>query len=211
MSEKQSILKTCSVCGQQKPLAAFLQMSGTLGGIYGNICATCRSIEPAHPEAKGEESSRSGSGFKIDAKSKLQIKKDQEKKWLEIEERYHEERDEEKEDQLVHLEKTQVKAKTEQDHRNFIQKTSFLNKKNTKKQQTTTPGGVSETTKREQEIDFRAPFMDTFGKEKFKGTAFKHFSTRENKNLVGPTTPPNGDEKELSKKIEKTWPSKGKR
>jgi hypothetical protein len=42
--------KTCIVCGLQKPLPAFLEMTGPQGTLYGNVCSTCRG-----PGAKSDE------------------------------------------------------------------------------------------------------------------------------------------------------------
>ncbi|MDR3476647.1 MAG: hypothetical protein P4M14_01280 [Gammaproteobacteria bacterium] len=77
---KQNLLaKTCIACGLQKPISAFLQISGPQGTSYGNICSTCRGsgmdkkviIEQAEDSGSG-----TSIGLKIDSKAKVQIDRD---------------------------------------------------------------------------------------------------------------------------------------
>ena len=77
MEKQRPLNRTCLSCGLEKPLAAFLQISGTQGTVYGNICSTCRStgaksktIVPK-TDIDDEEGSES-SGYRIDNKMKVQ-------------------------------------------------------------------------------------------------------------------------------------------
>jgi len=79
MTEKQapSLTKTCSICGELKPLSAFLQMSETKGAEYGSVCSDCRkkgADKPRVPES--DETTQSSSGRVIDSKTKLQMDTD---------------------------------------------------------------------------------------------------------------------------------------
>ena len=65
-----SLMKTCSSCGKQKPLSAFLQLSGKEGATYGNVCSICRKTAIEKPNIEPDESTRQGSGVVIDSKAK---------------------------------------------------------------------------------------------------------------------------------------------
>src|ERR1700722_17983588 len=75
--------KTCVSCGLQKPLTAFLQISGPEGSSYGNVCSTCRGSGLGRKiviPAVEEEHSTSSTGLKIDAKAKQQIEREKKRK-----------------------------------------------------------------------------------------------------------------------------------
>lgn len=68
----QLLAKTCSICGLQKPLSAFLEMTSGSGTTYGNVCVSCRKIAANQPKEEAEESTRSTSGRRIDSNTLLQ-------------------------------------------------------------------------------------------------------------------------------------------
>jgi hypothetical protein len=132
--EKQ-LGKTCVACGLQKPMTAFLQITGPEGSSYGNVCATCRgsglgkkiTIAPAE-----DERSSSSTGLKIDAKAKQH--QDRMKKLNIDEKEVKEKKEEQKQEKELHekLERKEIKAEEEKNHRiNYIEakKDSFLNYK----------------------------------------------------------------------------------
>ncbi len=131
-----NITKPCSHCGKQKPLSAFLEMSGTQGTVYGNICSTCRktTLEDAERRKKteAEGSTTSETGHKIDAKSKIHDDIDRREAKERVEEEYHAERKIEEESSH---EKNEVEHKTEagqKKHRDeFLKNPPFLSGKRT--------------------------------------------------------------------------------
>jgi hypothetical protein len=95
-ASQPNLTKTCSNCGQHKPLSAFLEMSGTQGSAYGNICSSCRktAMEAAERRKKteAEGSTTSETGHKIDSKTKVHDAIDKRELFQRVEEDYHEER-----------------------------------------------------------------------------------------------------------------------
>ena len=71
MKKPTQLSRTCTLCGQQKPLSAFLQF-GPQGATYGNMCSACRGIQAKQPNKDTEESSTSNTGVAINAKTKVQ-------------------------------------------------------------------------------------------------------------------------------------------
>lgn len=72
MKSTSNLVKTCSICGQQKPLSAFSQLPGLSGGVYGSICATCRkAYQEKVKSAEHESSTRSGSALTLDIKAEI--------------------------------------------------------------------------------------------------------------------------------------------
>jgi hypothetical protein len=135
MNKQPTAQKTCVICGLEKQLVTFLQISGPQGTTYGNICSTCRGsglgkkiIIPSEPI---EESSSTGFGLKIDGKAK--VFSDNEKKQLaqtkaEEKEKSIQEREEKKQ---TKSEKIRELEETEKKHREEYIKPnkSFLTKK----------------------------------------------------------------------------------
>lgn len=202
MSDAKTLLKTCSSCGKQKPLAAFLQLSGTEGASYGNVCATCRGSH-IHKKAitEKDESTRSSSGLHVDSKTKVKSESDKRHHRLEIEERYHEDREEQAEEAFQQLEKKHIKSEKEKDHRkNYIEKQSFLKTSKTPAAPTS-PANVHEVAAKERDINLSTPFIDTYisGKLKF-GDAYRKF-----KNLVGTGgTAPTSQQQKKEQRPDKT-------
>lgn len=76
------LTRVCNACGIEKPLSAFLQLSGAHGTSYGKICAKCRAmskVEKPVSTATEEERSTEPSGAGIRGKEKIyaDIKRDQ--------------------------------------------------------------------------------------------------------------------------------------
>jgi hypothetical protein len=73
------VTKSCVICGLEKPLTAYLQITGPQGSSYGNICSTCRGSghgkKVVIPHVDDEHSS-SSTGLKIDAKKRLKVEID---------------------------------------------------------------------------------------------------------------------------------------
>lgn len=67
------LTRTCSACGIQKPLSAFMQLGGPSGAGYGLICSTCRSTQSgkAQDTSKEEHSGFTTFGLKIDKNARL--------------------------------------------------------------------------------------------------------------------------------------------
>jgi hypothetical protein len=74
MDPINQLIRTCNGCGIEKPLGAFLQLSGAHGTSYGKICANCRGIgkieKPASVSSEGEHSTMS-SGIRLGGKEKI--------------------------------------------------------------------------------------------------------------------------------------------
>lgn len=205
MNKSQHMLtKTCSNCGLQKPLSAFLEMSGTKGGaVYGNICSSCRkTAKDKLKNSERESHSTSSTGLGIGYKEKVKDDIVKKQRHQEVEERYHEERDKQEEKQVKHVEKTQTIAKDERKHRDsFLKQRSFLSttqKKDIQQkvenkqhvEQAVRQEALKEsTTKQEQAtkeesdaktINLNVPFFpsQTGFQLKYQGAAFKELQTR---------------------------------
>lgn len=129
-----TLTKTCSSCGQQKPLSAFLQLSETQGTVYGNICAACRKagLDKAAKQDEKEESSKSDTGHKIDSKAKVAGEVDKRQLKQKSEEEYFEEREVDQEQQAEVTEKLDQTKTSERKHREtFLDRRSFLTDKRT--------------------------------------------------------------------------------
>ena len=72
---KSVISKTCIACGLEKPIAAFLQMTGSQGTMYGNVCSACRGANAKANEVielTEDEHGSTSSGLRIDADARNQ-------------------------------------------------------------------------------------------------------------------------------------------
>jgi hypothetical protein len=95
MTKQPQTLRTCSACGQKKPLVAFLELAGTKGHTYGDICAACRSAGLGRKKpSENEPADRSGgtSRLQIDNKAKVQIEADKKEQTKQVTERDYEEK-----------------------------------------------------------------------------------------------------------------------
>lgn len=133
-----NLTKTCSLCGQEKPLSAFLQLAGGQGAgvTYGTVCASCRKTQ-ATDASQHKTETEGGSttnkiGHKIDAKSHVHSEIDKRQRRELAEEAYHKDR---KKNEVIVMDKTDkvtAKAKEEKLHReSFLEKRSFLTDKKT--------------------------------------------------------------------------------
>jgi hypothetical protein len=133
--EQKRITKTCINCGLQKPITAFLQITGAEGTSYGSICSTCRGsgmgkvVVITTPDE--ESGSSTGMGNRIDAKAKAHIdatnKNEEEKQKVSDKE----EREKLEDGVDEHLERKEMKHAAERRHREEFLETkkqdSFLN------------------------------------------------------------------------------------
>ncbi len=134
MANQKILTRICVACGIEKPLSAFLQITGSQGTTYGIICSTCRSagIKGKAPAPTHEdERSSTSSGMRIGAKERLEI--DQQKKRDRQESQSREEqeakkREKTKEDKFERIVETEKAEKTHRE--TFIEekkKQAFLN------------------------------------------------------------------------------------
>lgn len=124
-----ALTKTCTSCGQQKPLSAFLQFAGTLGATYGSICASCRKTESQVKPKDIEESTRSSTGAIIDSKLKVKDAQDKRTRWQQIEDEFFENREEKAKTRQQQIQKISHTAKEEKKHRDAFPRT-FIDNKN---------------------------------------------------------------------------------
>lgn len=161
----QSLFKTCSQCGLQKPLSAFLQVAGPQGTTYGNVCADCRKAKMdkvAKPKEVDEVSS-STSGERIGAKSR--IHQEMSDKSQRVHQEALDEADKEKkEEKKVKIGKSiATKQKEEKQHReHYLQKGSFLSEKPEQKKQSA----------QKQQAEQSAKLEATKQEERLKGFDF---------------------------------------
>ena len=173
-----SLTKTCTNCGLQKPLSAFLQISGKEGSTYGNICSTCRKGVLDKPKfSTPEESTTSDSGLKIDSKAKVHADIEKMQQRERVEDLYTEER---KKDEKQNLERTQKKEGIVKDekkhHQSFLDKRSSSENKKTVIEQSL----LHEQAEKEPQIDLTVPFIDTqfSGKVKYEqSSVFNQFKS----------------------------------
>lgn len=229
MEKPLSLTKTCSSCGQLKPLAAFLQHSGPDASNYGTICADCRKANLDKPKLLEEEgSSKSDSGFKVDTKARMAGEQDKRKLRTDTEEQYFEERDEKEVAQTKHLEKGELKTKDEKKHRDFLTTRTFLTDKKPvttqsqkiERAQIESAQNIEQTEKqtqatkeeqKEKEIGTDSS-LDTgiAGKIKYtQGQAFKEFArwsgSALGRTFAQPNKPDANKAETPSEFIEKTW------
>jgi len=202
-TNQPTFTKTCSSCGLQKPLSAFLELSGDNAGSYGNICGSCRKAHQNKEIIEEGDSTKSDSGHKIDGKTKIVIDIDAKEKHHRAEEEYHEERDENEIIDTEILDKRDNKAKDERKHReSFLNKPSYLTDK---KQSTPTTAGRTQVAppeksliasqneaqaeqgtvdharaeQRKNELNLTGPLLETdlAGKEKGRSVIMRQYAT----------------------------------
>ena len=226
-----SLTKTCISCGIEKPLSAFLELSGEHSGSYGSICGTCRKENQTKAKPKETEGgSRSSSGEKIDSKAKIAGDIDKKESLVRKEEEYFEERDENALIENIEIDKKGETSKNERKHREtFLGTSSFLDRKKIDSKTAKTHFAVSEETQEQQNIsdnvveeqkktdfDFTGPVQDTYiaGKQKYQGVAIRQFAALIGKGSaigqrLGPKTdeptPAKENDPTLSEQIDKNW------
>lgn len=127
-----SLIKTCSSCGQQKPLSAFLQVAGAEANSYGNICSACRKTNSEKtPSAKEtEEGTTSTTELELNSKTKLKSDIDKGKLRKQTEQAYFEERDKNDAKHIHHLQKADAITQDEKKQRErLLGKRSLFDKK----------------------------------------------------------------------------------
>ncbi len=119
MEKRDKLMRTCTVCGLQKPLAAFLQISGAQGTLYGSICATCRGSGAKEKSAKlhDEEHGSTSSGFRIGSKEKVFIEKEKKRIYGETTEKNLDELKKRDKTAVEKFERTTNIEKAEKKHR----------------------------------------------------------------------------------------------
>ncbi len=188
---KPVLTKSCTVCGLQKPLSAFLELGGQRA-IYGNICSSCRktAMEKAKLPKDSEGSTTSTSGHRVDSKAKVQGDINKEKEREKIKDLY---REEGVKDEKVESALTQDREKTKEHERRKLDKSSFLTAprkpieaKQTERatqqaQQIEQSAQQAESSKLERQqkgTDFSSPFEGTrVSQERFKSAVFRQFAT----------------------------------
>jgi hypothetical protein len=163
--------KTCLICGNKKPLAAFLQMTGAQGSLYGDVCSSCRGPGAQLDEKISlleDDQDTTSSGLAIDSSARnlaeLQDKK-RKKDRTESDRQELIKRDklsDEKEDKI------DVKEKAEKDHRtNFIdakKKQTFLSFQD-KKTALGTQAPIKKAVETRTMIEHRQKAIDTANRE----------------------------------------------
>lgn len=198
--DKKQLTRTCLACGLEKPLAAFLQITGAQGTIYGNICATCRSTgakgKSILPKTETDEGGSGSTRLKIDAQAKMRIDFQRKLQEDELKELTQEEKQEKEKNIFEKTERKETKEKAEKDHRlGYIEakkKQGFLRQPQEKKtpSEKITPGSsqefiearkAEETAATEAEAkllntDVSQLYLDPqFGELKFQSEIFKRF------------------------------------
>ncbi len=230
--EHSSLTKTCSICGQIKPLTAFLQMSATSGAEYGSVCADCRkkgADKPRVPES--DDSTRTTSGTVIDSKSKLEADISKHELHEQTEEEYYEEREENKVEQKLEEGKIEQKATLEKQHRQTFLDRGMLSGKQQpvsgesrwRMEQTAKQAGAAETAINSENAvkeelkekgldqssteDFRHGIKEKHKSVAFKqGAAFQSFATQLGKSSTFTQSTPNKPGSEtITDSIEKNW------
>ena len=118
---KHKLTRTCSACGIEKPLSAFLEVTQTHGTRYGAICSTCRAAGKGKKETKASDEGTVTlpGGARIGSKEKVFISKEQNRQIRDIKDLFQKEaqrRGELTEKKI--LDKDQ-KEKEGKDHRKF--------------------------------------------------------------------------------------------
>lgn len=230
MSENSSssFSKICASCGLEKPLSAFLELSGDAAGTYGSICGACRKTHMEKMKSKDkEDSSRTDTGHKIDSKVKVAKDIDNKETAERTEEEYHKERDEDEILATDELEKKEIKQTVERRHREtFLDRRRVQHQTDKASENAKTHVALQEETRDEQntqnfsrdenkktEIDFTTPVIDTYipGKKKFEGVAIRAFANLARNSAIGSrlgNKQPEADKNKgptLSEHIENTW------
>ncbi len=149
--------KTCIACGDSKPLAAFLQISGAQGTLYGNVCATCRAANAKitlTPQEDSDDQGSGSSGLAVNAKTKVKTAQDerQKAKDLKDQDRKEVQKKYEKFDEKVKREAEKTDAEQDQ-RKNYLEKQGLLSQ-NKKKLPTTAATSIQvQNTQNQQTID----------------------------------------------------------
>jgi|GEM_PF-2208718 len=224
------LTKTCSVCGLQKPLSAFLQMEDKQGASYGSVCSSCRHEQKNKIAPSKDETTTTSSSITIDSKAKVKLDEAKENHFEQVETEYHEERDKNQIIDSKETQKTEQIQKDERKHReHFLSRRAlFSTDKTTNNQrasesrqfveQAGKEAAATEKTaqqekstlddKKEKDINLDNSTDTQIGKIKLtEGVAFKTFITRETNSAISrifnkqPAQPVSGQSSSLSS----TW------
>lgn len=199
-----NLTKVCMLCGEQKPLTAFVQLTDAQGGLYGSICSGCQKLEAEKakiPAKDMEDDTTSSTRFQIDSKSRVQEQTDKRQHNQHIQELEHEHRKKQDEHRLAKLQKTERTVEDEKRHREHILKTNlFSDKKRENLEKATaihqqTQERVKETHNRSQAafeekkrttVDFTVPQIDSKegSDSRYQNATFQTF-----RNWLGSGTP----------------------
>jgi hypothetical protein len=229
MTKYTTPTKTCSHCGLQKPLSAFLEMTYTHGVGYGNVCASCRKTN-INTSKEADDFTGNKTEHKLDYKMRAQDEIDKRQRWKEIEEEYYEGRQLNEEKQN----KTNIKSESLSDiekkrRKEYLEKNTTKsslfdnNRKSTNNVPVIAAGGIEQVAKESEMIV--SDTIDT-QKEKYKSSFFDFVKARFGES-AGITSQSERalimakraalDKKTintndtLSEKVEKLWPTGRKR
>lgn len=169
--------KVCQNCGLEKPIAAFIQKSGLLGGIYGSICSTCRSDSESFGKKKTEEgSTTSTTGKRVDAEAKIEGDVSKRAEIAKESEEYYEEREKDAELLTKSTDRTIEKTSTEKKIRNFFEKAPPATENKPVQIDSRSPESIAE---REAISDSTEATMDTRApKRKYQSEFYLQFLQR---------------------------------
>lgn len=172
-----ALLKTCSNCGLQKPLTAFLQLSESKGAIYGNICADCRkaAIDKANAPKEPYEEAGGQSGKTIDSKTKVHEEIGEKQLTKQMEAEYKEDREQMAQQEMEQKQKTDKRIKEEKKHhQHFLERRPYTG---TSTNKTTTTQTLYTGEKETIDLSTGAPYRDTeIPKIRHQGDAQKRFA-----------------------------------
>lgn len=133
MANQPRLTRTCSACGLEKPLAAFLQISGRQGTNYGAVCASCRAIGRTAKQTtpiSDEGSTTETTDKRIGAKEKVYLEQEKTRQLKDLKELYLKAAKKRDEEVITKIEQIDTKEKAEKEHRKFYietkQKQGFL-------------------------------------------------------------------------------------
>ena len=115
-----SLTKTCSSCGQQKPLSAFLQLAGAKGSMYGNICASCRKTVATQGHKETDEGTTRKADHRIGSEEKVHGDIKKKLDYQRVDELYREDRKVDAQKQSNQNKKVETTAKAERSYRESL-------------------------------------------------------------------------------------------
>lgn len=206
-----SLLKTCSSCGQQKPLSAFRQFAGAHGSMYGNICASCRK---AHSEKSAPKETEEGTTRKSDHRIGIEEKvhADLTKKfeYKRIKEELHRSREKNEKNQMMKIEKTEMETdKTRKAYTEGLWKKTSTENKPAVNPSSQPILGSPEQARKAGEINLQNPLVGqnlTFARRvaSLLGNTPLAMATKNAADQAMKQTTPTSDQKEKKKMTEKT-------
>lgn len=191
MDKSTTLRKTCSACGQSKPLTSFLQLGGPEGTMYGTVCADCRKAGLDKPQSlDSDDSTTRHSGAAIKSEQRLHTEITKKMEHVEAEEEFKKEQDKKDEQKDKKQQKIKSIATKEKKHReDFLKKSSFIdNKTSADKQKAAETQQKTElrqkkdaatTEEKLKGIDLTGPYIpsQTGGQIKLQGDSFLRLKT----------------------------------